>query len=483
MKPLKILSMLVLSIALMMGCVQDETLIENQDDLMLKKASKAPTVVVEPTGVDDTENLKNAFADAMTAGSGAVVQLCEGEYFLGFIEVRDFNGTLKGAGKGKTVITALKNLDAQALWDNNQFHDLLKFVGGEVHLSHFSIQTPEGKLCTTGPPAGHIRNLINFSATNAVYEPMNTDREISVFIDNVAFKGQYLVGGPGYNFGYNCFFAIGATYDWMSGTDVPREKINFKITNSDFDTFCYGLILQSMTDCEVIVGEKSNGNTFTKCDHAGGVWESRNLSVIVEGNTFNIPNSSGGFHLDINTPWYPLLQDSPQEKATICKVQHNVFNLNKSFIGLWMKDFRRRQNPDEMPVMFLVKNNKFNMAEGWGNAMRCRWTQGVVIRNNIIRGFGNRGITIDSPGGNVYNENGLLLGNNFSNAEFKSTTIFLSPDTRNWTIVGGHIGQDVIDKGENNLITGMNVNMSDVPLGQTISDNLKEMKSPMHDLK
>ena len=55
--------------------------------------------------------------------------------------------------------------------------------------------------------------------------------------------------------------------------------------------------------------------------------------------------------------------------------------------------------------------------------------------------------------------------------------------TRNWSVVGGNLVENIINEGENNLISGFNNNASDVPFGQTIVDNLQEMKSPMHDLK
>jgi hypothetical protein len=48
--------------------------------------------------------------------------------------------------------------------------------------------------------------------------------------------------------------------------------------------------------------------------------------------------------------------------------------------------------------------------------------------------------------------------------------------TRTWTIVGGNLGETIIDEGENNLITGMNVTSSDVPFGQTIVDNFDDLK-------
>lgn len=473
MKTFKLLFTILTIVSLVTGCSKDDLAPDQNNDLMLKKASLFPVFLVEPNGTDDTENLKNAFIDAQAAGPGAIVQLCEGEYHLGLLQVYGFEGCLKGAGKDKTIITALNNLDIQSLWDQNLRGDLVKFVGGDVHLSQFTIQTPPGKVAATGTN-GHFGTLINFSSGNAIV-PGNENSSINVEIDNVRFRGQSLEGGI---YGYNCAFGVRAGWDWFNPINLPREKVNLKITNSEFDTFFYGLILESVTNGKVIIGASGHGNVISNSLYSGGVFESRNMKILIQGNTFNIPYRSYGFMLDINTPWMPgQLAEQPQGQATICNVQNNSFNLAKAYNGLWMIDYRRRTNPEELPVVFQVKNNRFKLTEGFGRAMRCRWTKGTVIRNNKIEGYGAWGIQIDSPGGEVFNENGLLLGNNFANAEFINGSVQLSADTKNWTIVGGNIGETVVDYGVNNIITGFNNQTSETPLGQTIVDNLDEMRS------
>ena len=61
--------------------------------------------------------------------------------------------------------------------------------------------------------------------------------------------------------------------------------------------------------------------------------------------------------------------------------------------------------------------------------------------------------------------------------------LLLNMATRNWTIVSGNLGESVLDYDENNIISGFNNNTSDVPFGQTIVDNLEEIRGPLHDLK
>lgn len=481
MKTFQLLFMILIFVGLLAGCSKDDELVDQNNDLMLKKVSMAPVFVVEPNGTDDTQALQEAFDAAILAGPGAVVQLCEGEYHLGFLQVYGFEGCLTGAGKDKTILTAMNNLDMQALWDQNMRGDLIKFVGGNVHLSQFTVQTPPGKLTVSGTTDGHIAALINFSAHNVFYEPDNENSSIDVVIDNVQLIGQTLTEA---DWGYNCIYGIRTGWDWAYPDNLPREKINFRITCSEFDSFVSIMELDGMIDSKIVIGENGHGNVFANSIYCGGVYESRNMNILVEGNTFNIPYSSYGFELDVNSPWYTgILKDQPQTMATICNVQNNDFNLAQAFCGLWLKDYRRQTNPEEMPVLMQVKNNHFLLTENWGRAIRCRWTKGTVIRNNKIEGQGAWGIQIDSPGGKVHCENGLLLGNNFASAELNNGSVQLSADTENWTLVGGDLGETVVNNGINNMITGFNNQTSEVPPGQTIVDNLDEMRPLLHNVK
>ena len=462
------------------GCNNDEMPGDDLTGINLKKASMPAVFMVEPSEGDDTPAIMQAFDDAKAAGPGSVVQLVAGEYHLGLIEIRDFYGTFKGAGKDKTIITAMNNLDAQTLWNKNLQADLVKFVGGDVHLCRFTLQTSPGPLCVTGPPAGNIKCLIHFSANNAVYEAGNENRSINVVIDEVRFKGQPLEGGPGYNMGYNSWLALTTGWDSRTGSDIPREKIDFKITNSEFDTFCYGLDLEGMKNGKIIIGEMNKGNLFSNLDQAGGVWESLDMDVLIEGNTVNVPEFSWGFDLD-NYPYYSnILRPEPQTRNTIFNIQKNVFNLTHSEYALALHDPRRVLDPVEIPLIYQVKNNQFNMEDGYEWAIISRRTKGMVIRNNMFSGQGDLAIYIVSPWRYVYNEDGLILGNNFSTAELGTGAVYLSADTRNWTIVGGNIKDKVIDNGTNNIITGVNVSTSETPLGRSIADKLPPMNHIMN---
>lgn len=471
----------IVSVVLLLSCSRD-----NNDeyfsgpDLKAKKVT-GEVFIVGPNGIDDTPALCQAFEEAKAAGPGSVVQLVEGEYHVGYMEIFDFYGSLMGAGKDKTLITIMPGMNLDEVFARHVIHSQVKFIGGDVHLSHFTMQTPEGQISVGWPYKGHIYSLLNFSSFSAIYELGNESRSINVVIDNVNFRGHILEGGPGYVKGYNCMIAVRAGFDCFpntwSGPPVPREKIDFKITNCEFDTFCYGLGLEGMKDSRLIIGEKDNGNIFNNLDVLGGVWEFRNTEVSIEGNTFNIPAFSSGLYLD-DYAYYAILKNEPSGKATVFNVQNNNFNMTHSEFALYLRNLRTRTNPLEPATLYQVKNNLFNMTDGYEWGIISLYTKGVVIRNNRFTGHGDLALYLVN-----YSQNGLVLGNNFSTAEFGWAVAYLTASTRDWTFVGGNIGDKVIDNGTNNIITGFSVNYDEAPFGEAIVDNLKDMREAVKSLR
>lgn len=478
MKTKKMILLIVACLSLFLGCNKYEMPVEDLTGIDLKTASAPAVIMVYPSGSDDTQALLKAFADATVAGPGAVVQLAEGEFHVGYMEIYDFCGVLKGAGKGKTIITVLPGLNLDELFAQHLFHSMVKFVGGDVHLSHFTMQTPPGQLSTGWPHMGHIYSLLNFSAFNPNYEFRNESRSINVVIDNVSFKGHYLEGGPGYVNEYNCFMAVRAGFDYFSPYVVPvdplpREKIDFKITNCEFDTFVYGLALEGMKNSRLIIGEKQQGNTFKNIDQQGGVWECRSTVVSIEGNTFNIPEFSYGLDLD-DYPYYVIFKDEPAQSATIFNVMNNQFNLTHAEYALWLRNDRSVTSPEEAPTIFQIRNNQFRMADGYEWALISLNVQGMVMRNNKFTGHGDLALYLSGS-----SQGGLVLGNNFSTATLGTAVAFLDEGTRDWTFVGGNFTDKVIDLGVNNVFTGMNVSTAEQPLGRSISEKLPPMNHLM----
>ena len=478
MKTQKFIFMIFTCFGLLMGCSNEEALDIEQGEINFKKATKSAAFMVEPNGVDDTKNLKKAFADAMAAGQGAVVQLAEGEFFIDLIEVREFHGTLKGAGKGKTVISTIEDLSVDDFLNQNQNAVLLNFVGGDVCIRDLTIHTPQGPLSSGS--IGWLYAQLDFCAVTAQYEAEN--RHINAVVDNVEFITQgSIINGLLVESGFSLFW----------GGPVPLADIDISVTNCSFSGpyWWFGVLLNEIWKGNIVVGSKSNGNKFNNCDL--GIWHNVNIKATVHSNTFIRKN--GWFPLQvINSPWREDPKQFPQTFQSVCNIEKNTFNVSESAGAVIINDIRRFFPSYELPMLVQVKNNKIHTeGNGMFTAMGCLNLSGTVIRNNKFTGeamYGVRLFVAPPPPDIVpqppelFAENGLLLGNNFSNSEYSITTVLLGNRTRNWTIVGGNIGELVADYGENNIISGFNNNSSDVPFGQTIVDNLEEMKNALKNL-
>ena len=445
---------------------------------------------VKPNGIDDTETLREAFADALNYGPGAEVQLVAGEYHLNFIEIREFIGKFQGAGKGKTIITTIDDLDVDALISENLNTVLIRFVGGDVHMGDMTIKTPPG-LLSTGSESG-IDGLVGFSAyTYQTYENRSGNEYINAVINNVDFAGHW----------DNCGYGLKAEFGCRSGVKVsggyPLSNTNITITNCLFKDFLYsGALIWHIKDGKINVGTKNNGNVFNniKAEHTSssvgygslGIWMNVNVEISIVDNTFQL-DYDRNFGIDLwRAPYPAFLEQVPQTKATICNIEKNLFNITGGAGGIKMNDRRRYFSPSEVPMLVQVKNNLFNMGNDADVGIECVCMSGTIIRNNKFTGNGSYGVLITTDGffnegKQNYNENGLMLGNNFSNTTYSIATVLLNERSRNWTIVGGDLGENIIDNGTNNIITGFNNNTSEIPLGQTIVDNLEEMREALDD--
>lgn len=258
-------------------------------------------------------------------------------------------------------------------------------------------------------------------------------------------------------------------FKW-TGDLVPRQKIDFKITNSEFDTFIYAMALEGMKNSKIIIGEKNRGNVFRNNDQIGGIWEGRNLEVSVEGNIFNVPELSNG--LDLDDYWYypGILKSELPTKAMIFNIQNNAFNLVHSEYGLWLRNLRRRDYPDEPAILFQVRNNQFTMTDGYPWGVYGIRTKGSVTCNNKFSGYGDIALVFTTS------EGGLILGNNFSDAEFATAAIYLYPTTSDFTMAGIIPDGSVIDLGINNKIVDMKGNHQDKRFNHRFDGNHQEVQ-------
>jgi hypothetical protein len=487
MKTTKFIFLMALTVGLLLSCSRTDN-DEGFSGVNLKaRMITENIIIVEPNGVDDTDNLANAFEQAKSYGPGSVVQLVEGDYYLGYIEIREFNGKFRGAGKGNTVITALNNLDNESLLNQNLNCHLIKFVGGEVFMSDMTIRTPDGIL-TTYPEMTWIEGLVLFSARSVVYTSDND--YIKAVVDNVEF-----ISGSDWPSGWrsNCNMGIMVGYDnyyYQLPEGWPLSPSDITVTNCYFENFdIYGVLIAYLNGGNVIAGDGNNGNVFvhnsTSAYGYGGslsFWHNNDLNASIKGNSFyDGPGARFGIEAT-SAPWPAYLQQVEQTKATLFDIERNEFVIEGGTGGVLVNDQRRVIYSDAIPMLVKVKSNRFILSENAYTGMGFFNMSGMIISNNILSGQGSYGVRImrTAP---VYNENGLMIGNNFSNSSYSVTPVLLNAGSRNWTIAGGNLGESVIDNGENNIITGYSINYSEAPFGETIVDNLTEMREVIKSLR
>jgi hypothetical protein len=433
------------------------------------------TFFVEPNGTDDTENLRNAFAEALVYGPEAVVQLKEGTYHIDFIEVREFYGEFRGAGKEKTVITTIDDLSVDALISQNLNSVLIRFVGGNVQMSNMTLKTPHGALSTGSE--FWLDALVAFSAATCQYT--SEDEYINAAINNVGFEGNWD------NIDHGLKTGFGIKENVTGPGTIPLFNTDISITDCSFSGFwLYGTLIEGIREGKITAGVKNHGNIFDNIYYASlGIWSNVSMKLSVEGNTFFNPEGTR-FGLEIySSPRPDYFEQLPQTFPSFCKIEQNEFDITGGTGGTLINDRRRNFFPDESPMLVQVRNNRFNMSNNAYTGIGCFNMMGMMILHNRFTGTGQYGVRIMGPLPYPYNENGMMIGNCFSNTTYSITTVLLDVRTKNWKIIGGDLEGNVTDNGENNTIINMKKHNPKTPLGSSIFDNLEEIRDTNHHMR
>jgi hypothetical protein len=455
MKPLKRFLFFIAGICLLLSCSKSSDQLNpalsglSADDKKGHGFGCGEVFVVKPNGTDDTWPLQQAFEDAIKAGPGSVVKLVKGNYNIGSIEIREFNGSFVGEGKEKTIITSKTGLNAGLFQSEGSNWFLIKFIGGDIKMSGMTIQTPPGSLIDE---VYTLMGLLLFSDFGPQYE--SETGHIKAVIDNINFIGQ-----PCWDTWYNAPYALSACNDnnfWDGYSGLPHSNIDIKVTNCSFNTFWEGVFIYG-AEGNLTVGTKNNGNIFSNTFEHIGFYENINADITALSNTLNI--TAYGISID-NFPNGPF-DNELQNRTTTCNIENNIFNIG--YFGLWLHDHRIVSYPEEKrPMLMQVKNNQFNMlADG---SLGGEMIEGVnaVICNNKFTGTGASGFYADALNGvGVWSENCLFLGNNFSTCTLSDYAIKLGSFTRNFKVIGNGKDAVIIDEGVNNIIKDMNVKHSD----------------------
>jgi hypothetical protein len=226
-------------------------------------AQSGDVITVQPSGVNDTENIQCAFDAAVAAGPGVDVRLGEGTYYTAQIVVNDFYGNFYGAGSKYTTLTNLPNLYVTPVdfYFNppsaaNPWPSLYVFVEGDFVLSDLAIHI-SGDHGTTG------------------WTIFGIDPPITELAHGIAILGPYadakfehllVEGEPADNslLGYNLINGI--FYEGFIGEAPPPISGLFQVIDSTFSHLGSGTPIANLYQARVVVSKNTFNDVFLGMD-------------------------------------------------------------------------------------------------------------------------------------------------------------------------------------------------------------------------
>lgn len=426
-----------------------------------------PVVVVPPDADgdgDDTEELTTAFASAVP---GTVIQLLEGEYNAGYIELYGFNGLIIGAGAEKTKIKLKTSIDQATQVGDNQIPVWWRIMGGDITISGIAFVIPDGFLSDDGDfdPGWGSDLFAIFSVAHyndEYYYPY--DQSQKLLVQNCIFHGGInpdMSKDGWWPTEFNTLIGIwvGVDYCWPTeDLDYPLVKGDFKFEDCIFDNFIDAI--------EVFgVGEDAI-TTVNRCNTDNCYWPlffnaNYNSQIFLTDNLFT---NSTSYEIVIEDYDWEFFPNTDIQRLRKCSYNITGNKFNGSPDGsIFTYDACVAINPDQrLPLQVNIKNNSFSL-NGSGTAITSFNSRDLIVRNNKFTGSGVAGILVDGSTLDVYGfeflpevfaENAQIFGNNFSGLTSSEAAVVLGTRSMD-CFVAGTGKENVFDNGINNKVSGM----------------------------
>lgn len=369
--------------------------------------NKGTSIVVDPTGTDDTDNVQCALDEATQLGV-PTVRLSPGEYFVGGLEATDFNGALQGTTRVNTIVRPLtQGADCGSQQGRGMRPAWLKFIGGAAQLRTMRIDTTASAgLCASG---SRVEYLVHF--TGRVDLPDCAADVIQSGIDRVDFIDDF----PADN---SYLFAVGAAAEGAPGECYDRLLGGFKLNRSTFTGGFYGVEVIMASAAQIDI----NFNEFNIIGRAIQL-ENSNVSATIIRNQFNIIETPDLFAPDSFFRGNALMVFFDSElpvTETRISFENNTVNLGpyegvNSTAGIMISN---AANP--LNINLSIRANQFNISEdqqdiGTPNSRRSMELAGVnnaSISGNRFRG--NGGAAFVYPQSGVGGTGNAFTGNSFN---------------------------------------------------------------------
>jgi hypothetical protein len=447
----------------------DSTLQSYGNDPVLTKGHCGAIFTVAPNGSDDTEILNQTIELAEAAGPGSTVQLTKGTYYVNFMVVHDFNGYLRGAGKGKTFVSPIADLScyntAEGMWPPK----LVRFIGGNVTISDMTLRLGDVEPCLDSGGWISLTAILDFADYST-----DIHKYLRAEVKNVDFEGSSSWLLPNWRYWWTSAIMVGDVF--ISETNTPNRNVDLTVTGCNFTKFDIGISYCTVIQGNLKAGDANAPNTFSNCTFGFGVGNNLKTSVDISYNKI---------HYLWSAMWF-FNNFYPNAGRMLFNVEHNKFYATaNAWPSVIIYDRGNINKPGgDNPMLGKITNNLFSLTEGVWAGIEAWAPKDLVIANNEFMGSGSDGGIFlngftDDPN-NSFAINALIKGNNFSTLNVPNYDIYLGPQSRHCTVIGGNNKKGIINLGEYNIITGMKVLPYEGNVGHSIKDNYDLIKEYMH---
>jgi hypothetical protein len=392
--------------------------------------ASAKTIFVGPSGSNDTAHLQKAFN---AAGPGGTVQLTAGHFTINDILVTGFQGTFRGAGKGKTVIGCPSGGVGAETVTNAGFTYLLCFQGGAVTVSDMSFDI------TSPSPAALWSNADQWGTDLTFLEGViYFNGQTKATIDRVGFAGYANdATGPG---GYNADQSLivqGAQACEMYGCTCATAE---------------GFWGQLSSDARVTVGGPCQGNVFDTPGIGCGLYDYSDAQAAVCDNQFVCGGSPAIFG-----DCFFVYTDTVTSASHYLVSGNAMREVPPAVNAIGIAD--GAGSPGAPTIYATIAANHLSLGTaddpigcgiGEGN------TQDIKCLDNVLSGYvSTEGLALgDDPFGNGYFpvSGWQIVGNDCRRLSAPVADVYLGHGTTHCLVVGGPPPTTVLNNGTDNTL-------------------------------
>jgi len=424
--------------------------------------------VVWPNGVDDTRAVQCVLDEATAAGPGKTVELKAGTFHVGFVRVRGFAGTFRGAGRDATRITPLLGLACADQLAQGLFPVLVSFDEGHPRISDLMFEITAEQIDPCVPysvpwdpePLSGLGELLTVGG--APITAADADRCDALLaatagarIERIRIKGPFPstpesqpLGARRYvehGLGIGGWGNYGTTFcmDW-----VRRVSGKFTVESSSFEDLpSAGVGASGLGTATVRVGGSPRaGNRFRNVGFSLVAMTNDGASVDFSYNDADTQCLNSIYAVQS----IPYNQGPPLAPASVL-VHHNTLRVSAQAEAVSLLDFAPLAGAPAT-LKAVVAHNTITLADTVSGGIGSYGAQRVKVYGNKISGNGLAGIYAglwgDSSAG------WWIVGNDVSGVNVPPATapIWLGAGTRNFLVVGDGHPTGVLDEGTDNVL-------------------------------